>query len=102
MCTAFCRCKGGVDQECRHLGATLFELDDFLSNQNVCVTSMSTYWNRKPTSIHKPVPLFKVKVSKSSLMKKRSKITPYDDSWIDSFDPISMKCRKEITHREKK
>ena len=30
--SAFCRCKGGADQGCRHLGATLFELDDFLSN----------------------------------------------------------------------
>ena len=29
--SAFCKCKGGADQGCRHLGAALFELDDFLS-----------------------------------------------------------------------
>ena len=40
---AFCRCKGEADQGCRHLGATLFELDDFLSNQRNSVTSMSAY-----------------------------------------------------------
>ncbi|KXJ11523.1 hypothetical protein AC249_AIPGENE22745 [Exaiptasia diaphana] len=31
--SAFCNCKGGGDQGCRHLGATLFELEDFLSNK---------------------------------------------------------------------
>ena len=42
-----------------------------------------------------------MKVSQSSLMKKERKITPYDDSWIDSFDPRPMKGRKEITLKEK-
>ena len=32
---AFCRCQGEADQGCRHLGATLFELDVFLSNQSL-------------------------------------------------------------------
>ena len=36
--SAFCRCKGGADQGCRHLAATLFELGDFLSNQRNSVT----------------------------------------------------------------
>ena len=27
--SAFCSCKHGSDQGCRHLGATLFEPDDF-------------------------------------------------------------------------
>ena len=35
--------RGGADQGCRHLGATLFELDDFLSNQRKSVTSVSAY-----------------------------------------------------------
>lgn len=30
-------------------------------------------------------------------MKKKRKITLYDDSWIDSFNPRPMKGRKEIT-----
>ena len=99
--SAFCRCKGGADQGCRHLGATLFELGDFLSNQRNSVTSMSAYCNPKPTPTLKPVPMSEMKVSQSSLMKKKRKITPYDDSWIDSFDPRPMKGRKEITHKEK-
>ena len=70
-------------------------------SQRKSVTSMSAYWNPKPTPTHKPVPLSEMKVSKSSLMKKKRKITPYDDSWIDSFDPRPMKSRKEIIHMEK-
>ena len=99
--SAFCRCKGGADQGCRHLAASLFELGDFLSNQRNSVTSMSAYCNPKPTPTLKPVPMSEMKVSQSSLMKKKRKITPYDDSWIDSFDPRPMKGRKEITHTEK-
>ena len=35
-------------------------------------------------------------------MKKKRKITLYDDSWIDSFNPRPMKGRKEITSIFKK
>ena len=42
-----------------------------------------------------------MKVSQGSLMKKKRKITPYDDSWIDSFDSRLMKGRKDITLKEK-
>ena len=65
--SAFCRCKGGADQGCRHLEATLFELDDFLSNQRKSVTSMSAYWNHKPTPKHKLVPISEMKISFSNL-----------------------------------
>ena len=41
--SAFCKCKGGADQGCRHLGAALFELDDFLSNERRTVTSLPAY-----------------------------------------------------------
>ena len=54
---AFCRCKGGAYQGCRHVGATtLFELDDFLSNQRKPIMSVSAYWNPRPVPKHKPVP----------------------------------------------
>ena len=33
-------------------------------------------------------------------MKTKRKITPCDDSWIDSFHPRPMKGRKEIPHKE--
>ena len=62
---------------------------------------MSAYWNPKPTLTLKPVPMPEMKVSQSSLMKKKRKITRYDDSWIDPIDPRPMKGRKEITHKEK-
>ena len=53
--------------------ATLYELDDFLSNQKSAYQSMPAYWNLKPTLMHKPVPMSETKVSKSSLMKKKGK-----------------------------
>ena len=56
--SAFSRCQGGADKGCRHLGATLFELDGFLSNQRNSVTSVSAYWNPKTTTKIKPFPLF--------------------------------------------
>ena len=99
--SAFCRCKGGADQGCRHLGATLFELDDFLSNQRKSVTSMSLYWNPKPTPKHEPVPISEMKISFSNFRKKKRKVTPSDDSWIDSFDPRPMKQGRETTFQEK-
>ena len=99
--SAFCRCKGGADQGCRHLGATLFELDDFLSNQRKSVTSVSAYWNPKPTPKHKPVPLLEMKISHSVRTTKKRKVTARDDSWIDSFDPRPIKHRDETTLNEK-
>ena len=62
----------------RHLGATLFELDDFLSNQRKFVTSMSAYWNPKPTPKHKPVPISEMKISFNlrKMRKKKRKVTP--------------------------
>ena len=62
---------------------------------------MSAYWNPSPAPTHRPVPTYEMKVSKSSLMKKKRKITTCDDSWIDSFHPRPMKGRKEITHTKK-
>ena len=99
--SAFCRCKGGADQGCRHLGATLFELDDFLSNQRNSVTSVSAYWNPKPTTKIKPVPLLEMKISHGNAKKKKRKVTARDDSWIDSFDPRPMKHRDKKTLNEK-
>ena len=79
----------------------MFELDDFLSNQKKSVTSMSAYWNPKPTPKHKPVPISEMKISFSNLRKKKRTVTPSDDSWIDSFDPRPMKQRRETTFKEK-
>ena len=37
--SAFCQCKDGADQGCRHLGAAMFSLEDFLSGNRLAVTS---------------------------------------------------------------
>ena len=70
-------------------------------NQRKSVTSMSGYWNPKPTPKHKPVPISEMKMSFSNVRKKKRKVTPYDNSWIDSFDPRPMKQRRETTFQEK-
>jgi len=77
----------------------LFELDDFLSNQRKSVTSMSAYWNPKPTPKHKPIS--KMKLSFSNARKNKRKVTPSDASWIDSLDPRLMKQKKETSFEEK-
>ncbi len=41
--SAFCQCKGGADQGCRHLGAALLSLEDFLSGNRLAVTSVPAY-----------------------------------------------------------
>lgn len=42
-----------------------------------------------------------MKISHSTVKKKKRKVTPCDDSWIDSFDPRPMKHREETTTEEK-
>ena len=95
--SAFCRCKGGADQGCRHLGAALYELDDFLSNNRNSVTSIPAYWNPKPTPCHKPIPFNEMKISHSIPKKGKRKVTPCDESWVDSFDPRPKRHRADIT-----
>ena len=38
--SAFCQCKGGADQGCRHFGSAMFSLEDFLSGNRLAVTSV--------------------------------------------------------------
>ena len=49
----------------------------------------------------KPVPISEIKISFRNLRKKKRKVTPSDDSWIDSFDPRPMKQRRETTVKDK-
>ena len=95
--SAYCTCKGGSDQGCRHLGATLFELEDFLCNERQSVTQVPAYWNPKPQPIHQPIPLAQMKTSHSTQRKGKKRVIPYDDSWIDSFDPRPKRHRCDIT-----
>ena len=85
------RCKGGADQGCRHIGATLFELDDFLSSERSAVTSLPAYWNPKRTPQSRSLHFLEVKLSHSTGLGSKRDMAPYDDSWIDSFDPSKEK-----------
>ena len=98
--SAFCQCKGGADQGCRHLGAALFSLEDFLSGNRLLVTSVPAYWDPQPAPTQDPVPIFDLKISHSTGSRKR-KITSYDESWIDSFDPRPPKNRTDPTFLDK-
>jgi hypothetical protein len=40
-----------------------------------------------PTPCHKPVPCMEMKISHSIPKKGKRKVTPYDESWVDYFDP---------------
>ena len=93
--SAFCTCKGGADQGCRHLGAALFELDDFLSKERPSVTSLPAYWNPKPMPDTTPLPFMEMKMASSTGQNTKKVVTNYDESWIDSFDPRPPKERKD-------
>ena len=94
--SAICRCKGGADQGCRHIGAALFELDHFRSNERIAVTSLPAYWNPKTTPGCRPLPFLEVKLSHSNQLASERDMTPYDNSWIDSFDPRPTRQRTDI------
>ena len=76
--SAFCQCKGGADQGCRHLGAAMFSLEDFLSGNRLAVTSVPAYWDPQPEPTQDSVPIFYLKISHSTGCRKR-KITSYDE-----------------------
>ncbi|XP_028412514.1 uncharacterized protein LOC114535352 [Dendronephthya gigantea] len=94
--SAFCNCKGGADQGCRHLGAALFELDDFLSHERPSVTSLPAYWYPKRKPDTKPVPFMDMKMSHTPGLHSNRVVTNYDESWIDSFDPRPTKQRDDL------
>ena len=94
--SAFCTSKGGADQGCRHLGAALFKLDDFLSKEHTSVTSLPAYWNPKPMPETRPLPFMEMKMAHSTGLNNKRAMTNYDESWIDSFGPVLPKQRKDI------
>ncbi|KAL9969539.1 hypothetical protein ACROYT_G021764 [Oculina patagonica] len=60
---------------------------------------MSANLNPKPAPTHKPVP--EMKNFHSTVKKKKRKVTPCDESWVDSFDARPMKHREGTTMKEK-
>ena len=99
--SAFCECKGGPDQRCKHLGASLFELEEFLSDERTSVTSLLAYWQPKPKPQNKPLPLLELQLSHSMRLKRKRRYVTFDDSWIDSFDPMPNRLRSTITDEDR-
>ena len=64
------------------------------------MTSVPAYWDPQPEPTQDPVLIFDLKISHSTGSGKR-KITPYDESWIDSFDPRPPKNRTDPTFLDK-
>ena len=82
------------------VGAAMFSLEDFLSGNRLAVTSVPAYWDPQPEPTQDSVPIFYLKISHSTGSRKR-KITSYDESWIDSFDPRPSKNRTDPTLLDK-
>lgn len=99
--SAFCECKGGSDQGCTHLGASLFELEEFLYDERTSITSLPAYWQPEPKPQNRPLPLLELKLSHSMRLKRKRQCVPVDDSWIESFDPMPNRLRSTITDEEK-
>ena len=99
--SAFCECKGGSDQGCKHLGACMFELEEFLSGERTSVTSLPAYWQPKPTPRNKPLPLLEMKICHLVKPKRKRKHVSLDDSWVDSFDPMPNRMRTTISEVDK-
>ncbi len=97
---AFCTCRGGADQGCRHLGAALFKLDNFLSKERPSVTSLPAYWNPKPMPDTRPLPFMEMKMAHSTGLETKRVMINYDESWIDSFDLRPPKQRKDLPHEK--
>ncbi len=96
---AFCTCRGGADQSCRHLGAALFKLDNFLSKERPSVT-LPAYWNPKPMPDTRPLPYMEMKMAHSTGLETKRVMINYDESWIDSFDLRPPKQRKDLPHEK--
>ena len=61
----------GSDQGCKHLGASLFELEEFLSAERTSLTSLPAYWQPKPKPQNKPLPLLELKLAHSMKLKRK-------------------------------
>lgn len=62
---------------------------------------MRAYQNPKPTATHKPVPNSEIKLSLQHCEENgRKNDPPYEDSWIDFFDPRLRKHGKETVAKQ--
>ncbi|XP_062580916.1 uncharacterized protein LOC134242809 [Saccostrea cucullata] len=89
---AYCTCIGGADGGCRHIGATLYEIEAFDVKS---VTDGDNLWVKRPRHHDCPVPIKQLKI-----LKARYASVDYHQSAAHSFDPRSVDQRQTYTEME--
>ena len=56
----------------KHLGASVFELEEFLSDGRTTVTSLPAYWQPKPKPQNKPLQLLELKLPHYKIKEKEA------------------------------
>ncbi|XP_046567599.1 uncharacterized protein LOC124275939 [Haliotis rubra] len=86
--SAYCQCPGGSDGACRHIAATLFDIEAF---EKKSVTDGPSLWTKRPSSHDEPVPLGHLKVKKISYGQTLADTN--SDLGQENFDPRPISDR---------
>ncbi|XP_067665894.1 uncharacterized protein [Haliotis asinina] len=86
--TAYCQCPGGSDGACRHIAATLFDIEAF---EKKSITDGPSLWTKRPRPHDEPVPLAHLKVKKISYGQTLADTS--SDYGQDTFDPRPISDR---------
>ncbi|XP_062596797.1 uncharacterized protein LOC134258287 [Saccostrea cucullata] len=89
---AYCTCIGGADGGCRHIGATLYEIEAF---EVKSVADGGNLWAKRPRKHDCPVPIKQLKI-----MKARYTGVEYNQSDAHNFDPRSVDQRQNYSEME--
>lgn len=85
---AYCTCIGGADGACRHIGATLYELEAY---EVKSVTDGDNMWKKRPRQHDHPVSVKRLKITKA---QNPSLSSGRDEGNLENFDPRPMDQRK--------
>ena len=97
--SVFCNCKCGADQECRHFGAVF---DGFFFQIKESLSPVCMHIRTPNQQLHTNQCLIqKLKLSLQHCEENgRKNDPPYEDSWIDFFDPRLRKHGKETVAKQ--
>ncbi|XP_067652387.1 uncharacterized protein [Haliotis asinina] len=76
--TAYCQCPGGSDGACRHIAATLFDIEAF---EKKSITDGPSLWTKRPRPHDEPVPLAHLKVKKISYIEHETTGQSENPTW---------------------
>ncbi|XP_063438313.1 uncharacterized protein LOC134719237 [Mytilus trossulus] len=88
---AYCTCIGGADGGCRHIGATLYEIEGFEAKS---VTDGDNLWLKRARQHDCPVPIKKLKIMKARYSTADQADNGMQDGAHD-FDPRSSDNRDD-------